>query len=231
MSTITQSENGWTKVGSNEEWNLWRHENGAEICLRLRHSPYGLIDHEMARRWRRRLGKVGYLAVDSGTCFFGYIPRDEASQPQPFPEEKCALCDSDCGEKVIRRGTLRSCSSCFVKVDCLDFIRRAHAKGSRNAASGSLDSVIEEQREVNAATQPKRSDLVAAGKLADPYTARDTPAERMAYELQSNSDVLEGRRARLIAALAAEQTDMAKKFQPRFPAESRSCRVYERNRR
>jgi hypothetical protein len=142
-----------------------------------------------------------------------------------------------------------------------------------DALADRLDSVIEAQRApcgcragclgyvcgfnpMPIQKQAKRHDLVAAGKMADPYWQHQhdlalklqdtgflppdgqhresldhyTRLSMEALDTGANmADKVNTRRARLIDALAAEQTDMAKKFQPRFPAEGRSCRVYKEN--
>jgi len=57
----------------------------------------------------------------------------------------------------------------------------------------------------------------------DPYTGRFLSKEMVAYAMQKADDEIEGRRARLVAALKAELGRPV--TQPRFPSEARSDRV------
>lgn len=167
-------------------------------------------------------------------------------EPQPIPEEMRP------GAWVPRVGALIRLRSC--KVDCIPsseagavgrlvtdegtpdnpYWRAKFPSGNSwcvsvsnmepaDALADRLDSVIEAQREVN------RPDPYADERTGR-YGGSDLGHEEVVAELTAKLPANVEARKKLIAALAAEQTDLAKKFQPRFPAEGRSCRVYRSNR-
>lgn len=67
----------------------------------------------------------------------------------------------------------------------------------------------------------------AAAKIADPYSAQRSREEMQPIAAMTFDHPLNVR-ARKIAAL---RESLSTKFEPRFPPEGRSCRVYEENRR
>lgn len=158
----------------------------------------------------------------------------KASQPQPIPEEMRPGWSPHIGQRVRVKSTAGHYTRMHeLKVGAvLEF--RAHAGAGdvelkregvlyyaaltdlepADALADRLDSVIEAQREVN---------------RPDPYDGWDVDGDESVRNCTDQKPQNIAARARLIAALAAEQTDLAKKFQPRFPAEGRSCRVYRSN--